>query len=523
METKREKIAAFVFFLVFSVAGTMATGSASAQLPDLASPLILAQSASQRQTQSAESETPPSAAPRELRGLNISIKERTGDLDMMIENRAVRVLVPYSRTLYFNDKGHERGLTAETVRDFERYLNKKYAKQLAKRPITVVILPTTRELLLKNVAQGLGDIAAGNLTVTSERLKLVDFVAPTDQQSVSELLVTGPKSPAIGGIDDLAGKTVHVRKSSSYYESLTALNERFKTAGKAPVNIVLVPDALEDEDMMEMLNAGLFEAIVVDDWKAKMWALILPKIKVREDIALRSGGHIGWAIRKESPKLAAEVLAFYQNILKKQGLIAVRLAKYYKRIKQIKDPSASAEWQRFEQTLALFRKYGHKYGFDPLMLAAQGFQESQLNQEARSAVGAIGVMQIMPATGAELKVGDIRITEPNIHGGTKYMNQLMTRYFKDANFDEQNRTLFAFASYNAGAGNISKMRKLAQQRGLDPNLWFNNVEVVTAEKIGMETTTYVRNIVKYYAAYKLATENLAAQRKAREQIVPDKN
>jgi membrane-bound lytic murein transglycosylase MltF len=135
-----------------------------------------------------------------------------------------------------------------------------------------------------------------------------------------------------------------------------------------------------------------------------------------------------------------------------------------------------------------------RYNFDPLMLAAQGYQESQLNQNAKSPVGAIGVMQVMPATGAELKVGDIKVTEPNIHAGAKYMDQLMTKYFSDANFSENDRSLFAFASYDAGPGNISKMRKEAAKRGLDPDRWFNNVEVVTAEKIGMETTTYVRNI-----------------------------
>ena len=152
------------------------------------------------------------------------------------------------------------------------------------------------------------------------------------------------------------------------------------------------------------------------------------------------------------------------------------------------------------------------------MLAAQGYQESTLNQGAKSPVGAIGVMQIMPATGADLKVGDIRQVEPNIHGGAKYMDQLMTKYFADAKFDEQNRTLFAFASYNCGPGNVSKMRKEAQKRGLDPDKWFNNVELVVAEKIGMETTTYVRNIYKYYAAYKLVLEAQETTRKAREKI-----
>ena len=454
------------------------------------------------------------------RQLDLSSKPWTGDFDQMLERRIIRALVPYSRSLYFNDKGRERGLSAENVRDFERWINKKYAKKLGKRPLTVIIFPTTRDKLLPGVSQGLGDIVVGNLTVTEERLKTVDFVSPPDLSSVKELVVTGPKSPAIASPDDLAGKTVHVRKASSYYESLEALNGRFKKEGKPAAKLVLVPDALEDEDMMEMLNAGLLEIIVVDDWKAKLWAQILPKIRVNEQVAVREGGKIGWAIRKGNPKLEAEILDFYKNYLKKQGVIAYRLKQSMSRVKQIKNPRGTSEWKRFEETLVLFQKYGQQYHFDPLMLAAQGYQESQLNQNAKSHVGAIGVMQVMPATGKELNVGDIRVTEPNIHAGTKYMDKLMTKYFPDANFTGNDRTLFAFASYNCGPGNVSKMRKEAAKRGLDQNKWFNNVEIVTAQKIGMETTTYVRNIFKYYVSYKLQLDAVEQARKAREQVAP---
>lgn len=470
--------------------------------------------------QSSGSAQPKSAAKQAVRQLEISNKPWTGDFDQMLERRIIRVVVPYSRSLYFNDKGHERGITAETVRDFERWINKKYAKTLGKRPLTVFFIPTTRDKLLPDVTKGIGDIAVGNLTVTEDRLKVVDFASPADSLTIRELVVTGPKSPAIGITDDLSGKTVHVRKTSSYYESLKALNERFKKEGKQAVTMVLVPDALEDEDMMEMLNAGLLEAIVVDDWKAEMWAQILPKIKVNEQAAVREGGKIGWAIRKGSSKLEAEILGFYRSYLKKRSVVEVRLKQYMSRIKQIKDPTATAEWKRFEETLALFEKYGQKYNFDPLMLSAQGYQESELNQKAKSRVGAVGIMQVMPATGSELKVGDIRITEPNIHAGAKYMDQLMTKYFSDANFKENDRSLFAFASYNAGPGNISRMRKEAAKRGLDPDKWFNNVEIVVAQKIGMETTTYVRNIFKYYVAYKLQLEARETARKAREQFAP---
>jgi membrane-bound lytic murein transglycosylase MltF len=451
-------------------------------------------------------------ASKKVRQLEVESKPWKGDFDQMLERRVIRVALPYSRSLYFIDKGHERGITAEMTRDFEQFLNKKYARQLGKRPLTIYLTATTRDQLLQRVVNGTADIAAGNLTQTEKREEIIDFVI--SPLTVQELVVTGPKSPEVATLDDLSGKTLHVRKATSYYESVLALNERLAKAGRKPVDVAVLPDALEDEDKLEMLNAGLFEFVVVDDWKAKMWAQILPKIRVREDLVLRAGGKIGWAIRENSPKLAAEIADFYDKEVRPD--LAKLMAKYHKRVKQIANNTGTAEWRRFEATTKLFEKYSAKYDFDPLMLAAQGFQESRLNQEARSAVGAIGVMQLMPATGKSLGVGDVTRVEPNIHGGAKYMDQLMTRYFADAKFSEANRTLFAFASYNCGPGNIARMREMARKRGLDPDKWFNNVEILVAEKIGMETTTYVRNIFKYYVAYRMTLAAQGATRKARE-------
>ncbi len=455
-----------------------------------------------------------------VRQLVLSNEPWTGDFDQMIERRMIRALVPYSRSLYFNDKGRERGISADNVREFERWINKKYSKKLGKRPITIYIITTTRDKLLPGVVKGVGDVAIGNLTVTEERLKTVDFISPKGSRSMNELVISGSIMPAIDSVDDLSGRTIHVRKASSYHESLDALNARFKMEGKSAVKLVFVPEALEDEDMMEMVNAGLLEIIIVDDWKARMWAQILPNIKVNEQAALREGGMVGTAIRKNSPELEAEILDFYNSYIKKQGLDAYRMKQYMTRVKQIKNSTGVSELRRFEETIELFEKYGQQYNFDPLMLAAQGYQESQLNQNAKSRVGAIGIMQVMPTTGKELKVGDISVVEPNIHAGARYMDKLMTKYFKDANFTDNNRTLFAFASYNCGPGNVSKMRKEAAKRGLDPDKWFNNVEIVTAQKIGMETTTYVRNIFKYYVAYRLQLEAQEAVNNARKQVAP---
>ena len=467
-------------------------------------------------------QTPPADDPARPRQLAIVNKPWTGDFDRMLARRMIRIDAPYSRSLYFNDKGRERGLAVELARDWERYLNAKYAKALGKRPLTVYVVPATRDRLLPSLGQGLADVAIGNLTITDERLKEVDFVAGglAGHRPVDEVIVTGPKSPALGSLDDLAGRRVHVRPSSSYFESLQKQNERLEAEGKPKIELVAVPESLEDEDLMEMEAAGLVELLVVDDWKARMWAQVLPRLEVRADLVLRNDARTGWAIRKDSPKLAAELDDFFRTWATNQGISAYRMGLYMKRVKALKDPTGSSEYKRFQDTLALFEKYGRRYGFDPLMLAAQGYQESQLDQNARSAVGAIGVMQIMPATGKEMSVGDIRVTEPNIHAGVKYMDRLMTRYFPDANFSEGNRPLFAFASYNCGPGNVAKARKEAMKRGLDPDKWFNNVEVVVAQRIGIETTTYVRNIYKYYVAYKLTLEAQAGAEEARRLLDP---
>jgi membrane-bound lytic murein transglycosylase MltF len=254
-----------------------------------------------------------------------------------------------------------------------------------------------------------------------------------------------------------------------------------------------------------------------------MWAQVLPKLEVHEDVVLRAPTRKGWAIRKDSPRLAAILEEFYAGWVKKAGVWPYRQKQYMQAVKKLDNAAGRADAARFEQTLALFETYGRKYGFDPLMLAAQGYQESRLDQSKRSPVGAVGVMQLMPATGKSLQVGNIALIDANIHGGAKYMDQLMTRYFADADFDEQNRTLFAFASYNAGPGNIARMRKEAAKRGLDPDRWFNNVEVVAAEKIGIETTTYVRNIFKYYVSYKLMEDAQESTAKLRKEMAPTRN
>lgn len=457
---------------------------------------------------------PPS--PRKT-SLDLEAKPFHGDFDAMKKRRVIRVAVPYSRTLFFNDRGVQRGITADALHEFERWLNRKY-KTGAHR-ITVFMTPVTRERLLPMLREGKADIAAGNLTITAARDALVDFSRPL-ASDVDEIVVAGAGAPPLDGIESLSGRAVHVRPTSSYHESLRRLNERFAREGRAPVVLRLVPDALEDEDLMDMAAAGIVDYLVVDNWKAKIWASVLRKLVVYPEIRLSEDASIGWAFRENSPQLAAVVNEFLAQQKTVQS-VATRLALYQKRLKVLKNPTAEADWQRFEQSVQLFKVYGERYQFDYLMMTAQGFQESGLNQAARSPVGAIGIMQLMPATGAELGVGDIHNAEANVHGGIKYMRQLIDRYFPDADFDETNRTLFAFAAYNAGPGRIARLRKEAEKEGFDPDQWFNHVELVAAKRVGQETVGYVRNIYKYYTAYKLQLDALEARRAALREVGGD--
>ena len=457
------------------------------------------------------------AGAAEARSLGFNIKAWSGDFDGMLERRLVRIAVPYGRTLFFHDRGRERGLTADAARKFEEYLNKKYKKDLKKRPITVLLIPTTRDQLIPALLEGRADIAAGNITITEGRSAQVDFSVPI-AKPFSEIIVTGPGAPPLSTLDDLAGQEVFVRPATSYYESLTMLNARFQAAGKPPMTLTLLPDPIEDEDKLDMINAGLLSISVVDEWLADVWSPLLPKVVARKDLVLRSGGEVGWAFRKASPKLQADVDDFITNVVRKYGLVTSNLKSFSAKLRKANNAKADKDWERFQQAVDLFRKYGDQYGFDYLLLAAQGYQESQLDQSKRSPVGALGIMQLMPATGKEMKVGDISQAEPNVHAGTKYMDQLLETYFPDAELDDTNRTLFAFAAYNAGPGRLSKLRKVAAEQGYDPNKWFNNVEWVVAAKVGQEPVTYVRNIYKYYVSYTLAIEAQQAKRAAAEEV-----
>ncbi len=455
--------------------------------------------------------------PRDALPLNAITGKWTGDLDGMTERRMIRVLTVYSKTVYFVDKGTERGLTHDALKVFEDELNKKLNTKRFR--VNVVFVPVSRDELLPALTEGRGDLAAANLTITPERLREVDFTDPV-YSGVSEIVITGPHSPRIATLDDLAGKDIFVRKSSSYYESLTKLNDTFKREHKQAITLTPAPEVLEDEDLLEMLNAGLVQILVVDSHKAKFWGQVFPELTLHTDLAVRSRGEIGYAVRKTSPKLKAALNEFIKKTGEHSAVGREIFRRYLQSTRYVQNATADAELKKFHEVIAYFRKYGDRYSLDWLLLAAQGYQESRLDQSVKSHVGAIGVMQVMPATGRAMSVGDITEVDPNIHAGVKYVRFMVDQYYKNEPMDDLNKGLFAFAAYNAGPGRVASLRKEAARRGLDPNVWFNNVERVAAEIIGRETVTYVSNIYKYYVAYTLVQGEYLQRMEARKQFLP---
>jgi membrane-bound lytic murein transglycosylase MltF len=465
-----------------------------------------------------EAPLPPSALETQL---PVSVREAvlkpfTSDLDELVRRRAVRIGVTFNRTFYFIDRGAQRGIAYEYGLLMEERLNKHFKTGTGNR-IHVIFFPLPRNLLLPALIDGKVDLVAAQVPVTPELENYVAFSDPT-RKNVNQILVTGPGAPAIASIDDLSGKEVFARQLGAYDQGLRSLNERFQAQGKPPVLIHEPPPSLEDDDLLEMVNAGLIPAVVVDDYLATFWKKVFPELVVHDSIALHTGGTLAIATRRNNPQLRAAVSTF----MGKYGLgtpFGDRVERQYLDNATYAKRATSEEGRKtFLALVDLFRKYSDRYNVDFLLMAAQGFQESRLNQNARSHVGAIGIMQIMPETGAELKVGDITQLEPNIHAGIKYMRTVRDFYFANEPMDDMNKALFTFASYNAGPGRVRQLRREAEKRGLNPNIWFGNVEQVASERIGRETVTYVSNIFKYYIAYRLVLEEAERRAAARATV-----
>ena len=439
--------------------------------------------------------------------VNYELQSQFGDLDEIANRGILRVLVTHSKTDFFIDQGRIRGIQAEYVQEFLKNLNEGRTNRFHASESNRIIpqfVPVAFDELIPSLLAGKGDIAAAFLTMTPERAAEVDFISPQGRL-VDEILVAHQNAEPIEKLAGLSGRTVYVLKGSSYASHLLELNEKLNSVDLPAVNIINADDQLLTEDILELVNAGIIDYTVCDDFKAKLWAKALPDIRLYPDIRISSAQPVGWVIRQNSPQLMAALNGFSNNVRKGTFLGNLLFNKYYASTQWVDNPLAQTERDKFEQIIHLFLRFGEQYQFDPLALAAQGYQESRFDQSLISHMGAVGVMQLLPSTAKDPNVGipNINDIKDNIHAGAKYMNFLRNRYFSDDAISPIDQRLFAWAAYNAGPANIRRARAAAEQTGLDPNVWFNNVEHMAASKISREPVRYVANIYKYYTAYRL--------------------
>jgi len=435
--------------------------------------------------------------------LPLNFERHTDDLDAMVKRRTIRALVLYSRSGFFYVNGRPQGIYYEALRAFEQSVNEKL--HTGKQPVQVTFIPVRPDQVEKALTDGVGDLIAYALTVTPDREQRVAF-SPIETD-VKQIVVTGKRFGPVSSLQDLSGKKIFVNPLTTYPANLAKVNDLLRKQGKPPILIESADKNLLDEDLLEMVNAGIVPATVTITDRAKLWASVLPDITPQPNLVIADEGTLGWAMRKNNPKLKAVVDEFAKSHMAGTSFGNTLMRRYLQNTKWVTDPTTKAQLDAFNQTVIFFKKYASQYDFDYLLVVAQGYQESMLNQAARHD-GAVGIMQVKPsiAAAAPISIPDVTTAENNIHAGVKELHTISDKYFNDPKIDPMNRLLLTFAAYNAGPTRIAALRKQAAARGLDPNKWFGNVELLVSQSVGQVTVQYVSNIYKYYVAYKLVLQ-----------------
>jgi membrane-bound lytic murein transglycosylase MltF len=429
------------------------------------------------------------------------LEAHRGDLDQMLKTGKIRVLTTYSYGNYFIHEGQTHGFEYAMMEEYKKYLSRNRSRRLV--PLQFYYIPVPYHLLIPALEKGYGDIVAANLTILPQREKEVKFTNPY-LWNLRELVITRRGMKKIDKLEDLAGTKIHVREESSYFYNVKKINNQFKARSLQPIIIKTLSGFLNTGEIIEMVNAGIIERTIADSHIADMAEKLLPGIKVQREAVLKEEVKLGWLVRHNNPMLKQSLNGFINTIKKGTLKGNIFFNRYFKKNPWVRQALSRGDMDRFSRYALLFKKYGDRYNLDWILLAAQAFQESGFDPDARSHMGAVGLMQLLPATAADMGIKQINDPEKNIHAGVKYMRWLIDHYFKDDSITSDNQLRFALAAYNAGPGNIIKSRKRAQKLGYDSNRWFSHTEMGTLSAVGLEPVHYVRNINRYYLSFLLS-------------------
>ncbi|MFO0996637.1 MAG: transporter substrate-binding domain-containing protein [Alphaproteobacteria bacterium] len=442
-----------------------------------------------------------------------TLEAHRGDLPAMVERRSIRVLTAFSRTNFFVADGQPRGFEHDNLAGFDAFLAHWLARELpaeaAQHPhVTLAFITLPFAELIPALLEGKGDLIAANMIVSPTREKLVTF-SDAYLEDVSDVLVTGVRAGPFHSVDDLAGRTVHVQRARGHEERLHHVNTTLAARGLAPIRVIEMPPALNSEDLLEMVNAGVIEATFVHDHVADLWAHVFPDIRVHAEVALADRARIAWATRPDSPLLRRALDDFLRHRARRhEGKADALFVEYYGNpaLEWLRNPLGPDDRDRLAELAPHFRENGQRRDFEWRLLAAVAFQESGLNQAVVSNRGAVGIMQLLPSTARELGYADISSVEHNIAAGTAYLDHLRRSHFVDPAITRPDQIYFTLAAYNCGPARVQELRRLAKENGLDPNRWFGQVEQEALRVVGEETVRYVANIHRYFIAYEFEAE-----------------
>jgi membrane-bound lytic murein transglycosylase MltF len=423
----------------------------------------------------------------------------------MVKRQNIRALMLINPIGFFYDNGQPMGIMYDALSAFETYVNQKFRTGALK--VEISFIPVRPDQAEAALTQGVGDFVAYSLVVTPERQQQVAFTVPL-KTNAQQVLVTGTNFAAVSNLDDLGRKEIYANPLTVPYQVLQEFNDNLKKAGKPLIVIKPADKYLAEDDLIQMVSAGLLPATVAEVSRAKLWAQVLHNLTVHPDLVLASGEQTAWALRKNNPQLKQLLDEFIAPRAVGSSFGNTLVRRYLENTRWVVNSTSAQEMKKFEALSGLFKKYAGQYDFDYLMMMAQGYQESMLEQSTRSPGGAVGIMQVMPrdAAASPINVPNVWTAEGNIHAGIKILRTIEDKYLNDPKLDPLNKTLLAFASYNAGPNRIAELREQAPKEGLDPNVWFGNMELMVARNIGQVTVTYVGNVYKYYIAYKLALQ-----------------
>jgi membrane-bound lytic murein transglycosylase F len=426
------------------------------------------------------------------------VQSHLDDIEGIKKRKTVRILTRNNAASYFLWRGQLLG--------FEYELAKEFARQNGVR-LEVVVAPS-HNALIPMLREGKGDVIAALMSPTEQRRKLgVVFSRP--YLYASEMVVARSSEKVFNGVEHLKGRTLVVRPSSAYWQTLQDIR-----AQGIKFTLMKAPEDMETEEIIDKVANGEYDLTVADS------TLLEIELTWRDDIkgvlTLTDPQPCAWAVRTNNPKLLKAINKYFKK--EYHGLFYnITYKKYFnsphavlKHREHRYDIDTGGQLSPYD---TIVKKYAEKYGFDWRLLVSQMYQESRFDPTRKSWAGAVGLMQVMPRTAKEVGFTEIKDLETGIHAGVKYLDWVRDRFSEELPVVE--RMWFSLASYNAGPGHVHDARRLARQKGWNPDRWFNNVEramlLLSKRKYakmarfgyvrGREPVNYVRDIRDRFHAY----------------------